>query len=278
MSMWKLLVAVSFIAWYLPVLSFRNDKKYLPYLVVNSLVDPIYIVLRYTFHVGMYNYIPIALFFEAMTLPLIDFKSRTVSAAALVLIAFTLGTNGYLELLVCEVVLALMIYYLLKDAYLEIKNESSFRVFQLLLLIYFLRNTVMIFFYYTDQIFLTDYYTLFLLMIIIIPVLIAYFGPEKKICINKKIIELLPFVKDYKTEISKPELSYKKNGHRLTEREYEITRLVSRGLTNKEIAEKLYLSKSSIDHMRTVINEKLGISKRSEYIEFLEKLPRYPMK
>lgn len=273
MALWKLLTAISLIAWYLPVLSFRNNKKYLPYFVVNSLVDPIYIVLHYTFRLGMYNYIPIALLFEAMTLSLIDAKSRTVSAAALLLIALTVGRNGYVELIVCESVLSLMIYYLLKDAFLGIKMESAFKVFQLLLLIYFLRNGLMFYLYYSNQSILADYYTIFLIMIIIIPVLIAYFGPEKKIFIDKKFIELLPFVDKYKLEICGRELLYKKNGSGLTDREYEVMRLVSMGHTNKEIAEKLFLSKSSIDHSRMIIKEKLGISKRTEYIEFIKNHP-----
>gem|GEM_PF-6171025 len=46
MPLWKILIPVSFIGWYLPVLSFRSNKKYLPYLVANSLVDPVYAALR----------------------------------------------------------------------------------------------------------------------------------------------------------------------------------------------------------------------------------------
>ncbi|MCL5030083.1 MAG: hypothetical protein M1480_13805, partial [Bacteroidetes bacterium] len=165
MSLWKLLVAVSLIAWYLPVLSFRNNKKYLTYFVVNSLVDPIYIALRFTFNfnLGMYNYIPISLFFEAMIFPGIDSKIRTVSSAALLLMAVTVGKDGYLELVICESVLSLMIYYLLKDAFLETKRESTFRVFQLLLLIYFLRNSLMFYLYYIHQPLLINYYTEFLI-------------------------------------------------------------------------------------------------------------------
>jgi len=275
--LWKLLTAVSLIAWYLPVISFRNNKKYLPYFMVNSLVDPIGIALRYTFHIGMYNYIPIALFFEAMTMPIIDAKSRTVSAVILLLVAFTTGTNGYLELIICESVLALMVYYLLKDSFLEIKNDSAFKIFHLLLLIYFLRNGIMFFLYYIHQHVLINYYTAFLITTIILPVLIAYFGSEKKISINKRIIELLPFVKEYKIELAGWEFLYKKNGNGLSEREYEviyeIIYHVSKGLTSNEIAEELHLSKKSVDHYRMVIKEKLGVSKRAEYIKFLEKLP-----
>lgn len=273
MSLWKFLIAISLISWYLPVISFKNNKKYLAFFVVNSLVDPIYIALMYTFNIGMYNYIPIALFCEAITLPQIDSKLRTVSSAALLLIAFTVGRNSYLELIICESVLSLMIYTILKDTLLGVKKESGVKAFQLLLLIYFLRNGLMFYLYYIHQTVLINYYTLFLIMIIIIPVLIAYFGPERKISISKKISKSLPSIPEVQSEISTLEIANKKNGHGLTKREYEIIRLVSRGYTNKQIAEKLFLSKSSIDHARVLINDKLGICKQSEYIEFFEKYP-----
>jgi len=208
-----------------------------------------------------------------MTLPAIDSKTRAVSSAALLLLAFTVGRNSYLELIVCESVLSLMIYCLLRDIVLGIKKESAFKVFQLFLLAYFLRNVVTIFFYYTDQIFFTAYFTWFLIPVIIIPVFIAYFGPEKRFFVSKRIARLLSFALEYRAEISSSEFLYNGNGHGLTEREYEIIKLVSRGYTNKQIAEKLFLSKSSIDHARILINEKLGIRRQSEYIEFLEKYP-----
>ncbi len=280
MLLWKILIIVNLVCWYLPVISFRNNKKYLLFFVVNSLVDPIYIALRYTFNIGTYNYIPIALFFEAMTLPLIDSKSRTVTSVALLLIAFSVGMNSYLEFIVCELVISLMIYSILKDAFSAVKEESALKVFQILLLIYFLRNLLMFYLYYSNQEVLTEYYTLFLIMIIILPILIAYYGPEKNISISKKIAKSLsPYIPEVQREVSVLEITNKKNGHGLTEREYEIIKLVSGGNTNKQIAEKLFLSKSSIDHARVQINEKLGICKRSDYLEFLEKYSsRFPAK
>jgi DNA-binding CsgD family transcriptional regulator len=272
MALWKLLTAISLIAWYLPVLSFRNNKKYLPYFVVNSLVDPIYIGLHYTFHLGMYNYIPIALFFEAMTLPRIDAKSRTVSAVILLLVAFTTGTSGYLELIICESALALMVYYLLKDSFLEIKNDSAFKIFHLLLLIYFFRNGLMFYLYYIHQPVLINYYTVFLIIIIILPILIAYFGPEKKISISKKVAELLLFIPEYRSEISVPEMPNKKNGHGLTEREYEIFCLTLEGKTSREISEQLCISKKTVENHRVSIRQKLGIPKDVDFIEYCKKI------
>lgn len=55
----------------------------------------------------------------------------------------------------------------------------------------------------------------------------------------------------------------------LTEREKEIALLVSEGLSNAEIAKKLYISKSTVNyHIRNIFS-KLGVNKRSMLIKHL---------
>jgi DNA-binding NarL/FixJ family response regulator len=53
-------------------------------------------------------------------------------------------------------------------------------------------------------------------------------------------------------------------GNELTEREREVLALVSRGYTNKQIAEALYLSEKTARNHVSHILEKLGLSRRSE--------------
>ena len=65
--------------------------------------------------------------------------------------------------------------------------------------------------------------------------------------------------------------THKKSPDGLTEREYEICLLLGKGLTSAEIAQKLFLSKRTVDNHRAAIKEKLGVSKRSEIIERLQK-------
>jgi len=50
----------------------------------------------------------------------------------------------------------------------------------------------------------------------------------------------------------------------LTERERDITRLVAQGLTNKEIANRLFLSEGTVRNNIVVIMEKLNISNRTQ--------------
>lgn len=50
----------------------------------------------------------------------------------------------------------------------------------------------------------------------------------------------------------------------LTPREQEIVRLVSQGLTDKEIGEKLYISPRTVQNQLTRVREKTGLGRRSE--------------
>ncbi len=57
-------------------------------------------------------------------------------------------------------------------------------------------------------------------------------------------------------------------GEELTERERDVLALVARGYTNKQIAEKLYVSdKTARNHVSHIL-EKLGLSRRSEAAAF----------
>jgi DNA-binding NarL/FixJ family response regulator len=54
----------------------------------------------------------------------------------------------------------------------------------------------------------------------------------------------------------------------LTEREVEVLRLVVQGLNNPEIAERLYISRRTVDaHMRRIY-ERLGLSSRAEVVRY----------
>lgn len=56
--------------------------------------------------------------------------------------------------------------------------------------------------------------------------------------------------------------------HLLTGREIEITSLLARGFTNKEIAEQLYLSVKTVEAHRSKIYSKLGFKTRAELVDF----------
>ena len=59
---------------------------------------------------------------------------------------------------------------------------------------------------------------------------------------------------------------------RLTERERDVLRYVANGFSAPEIGEKLFISPKTVDTYKQRINEKLGLSHRSDYVEFALKL------
>lgn len=63
--------------------------------------------------------------------------------------------------------------------------------------------------------------------------------------------------------------SAQRSAPELTERELEVLRLIARGHTNREIAERLYLSVRTIEGHRARIQRKLGRSRRSDLVEYV---------
>jgi two-component system response regulator NreC len=54
----------------------------------------------------------------------------------------------------------------------------------------------------------------------------------------------------------------------LTEREVEVLRLIARGHTNREMAERLFLSVRTVESHRARIQRKLGRSRRSDLVDY----------
>jgi two-component system, NarL family, response regulator NreC len=61
----------------------------------------------------------------------------------------------------------------------------------------------------------------------------------------------------------------KSSAPELTERELEVLRLIARGHTNREVAERLFLSVRTIESHRARIQRKLGRSSRSDLVEYV---------
>jgi two-component system, NarL family, response regulator NreC len=59
---------------------------------------------------------------------------------------------------------------------------------------------------------------------------------------------------------------------KLTEREQTVLRFVARGFSAPEIGEKLFISPKTVDTYKQRINEKLGLTHRSDYVDFALKI------
>ena len=80
------------------------------------------------------------------------------------------------------------------------------------------------------------------------------------IYINKKSL--------HKNELSSQEIDYKKISElEITEREYEVLQGISEGLSNKEIADKLFLSESTIKTHVSNLLSKLNAKRRTQALQ-----------
>ena len=79
------------------------------------------------------------------------------------------------------------------------------------------------------------------------------------------LAEVRSFIGSPEEPDTPPEES-KETFHELTSREYEVLDLISRGLDNTEIAEKLYISQKTVRNHVTRIYSKLGVESRAKAI------------
>ena len=64
----------------------------------------------------------------------------------------------------------------------------------------------------------------------------------------------------------RPRTSTLANPSGLTNRQLDVAKLVARGLTNAEVAQRLYISPKTADHHVSAVLTKLGLTNRREVI------------
>jgi DNA-binding NarL/FixJ family response regulator len=69
-----------------------------------------------------------------------------------------------------------------------------------------------------------------------------------------------------KTDEKKDQVSYRRSEARLTEREVEVLHLISRGMSNQEIAHKLYLSEKTVKNHLTNVFRKINVTDRTQAV------------
>ena len=68
------------------------------------------------------------------------------------------------------------------------------------------------------------------------------------------------------TAPARPRASTRANPGGLTNRQLDVARLVARGFTNAEIAERLYISPKTTDHHVSAVLMKLGLGNRRQVV------------
>ena len=96
----------------------------------------------------------------------------------------------------------------------------------------------------------------------VLPAIRAVFSGQS--VFGSKIIDRIPSL------ISQKDMSvYEQHG--ITDKEYEIIELVAEGLSNKEIAAKLYLSEGTVRNYISLVLEKLELTDRTQLAVFFYK-------
>ena len=92
-------------------------------------------------------------------------------------------------------------------------------------------------------------------------------GNKYKIYINKDGTLKTAVKNEYIKPLSIPEM-IKKYHLDITEKEYEVIQLVAEGFSNKEIAQKLFLSEGTVRNYLSIILEKLCLRDRTQLAIF----------
>ncbi|MCX7797676.1 MAG: helix-turn-helix transcriptional regulator [Melioribacter sp.] len=271
MDITKILIIIGLIVWLLPIFRFRNDEMFY-FFYIYAIADPILIITSLfvnnnifaSYHVG----INLLLIFS---LPKLNLKYK-IGILLGSIIYLLIDIKDFKEMLLFNLLLTFITFYFINNIINDVLNKKDIKFYSLILITYFITQIITKFYYYKDINFFLRLYNYCLIINMVQFTLITAIGPNLGFKLNLKWLErILPKKRTvvYTNGSSKLTVEdLKKYG--LTDREIEILKLISHGYTSKEIAEKLYLSKKTIDYYRSNIRAKLNLSKKSEIFRFLK--------
>jgi DNA-binding CsgD family transcriptional regulator len=275
----KILYLVGFIVNFLPAFRFQKHKFFY-YIFILGIVDPLAFLLIKFLHIDNTANIQISYMLILWSFPLIDFKIKTLLTVAVSISVYAFNsTANNLSLVIIDLTYLFIFLKNIEEFIFEQKNNGKGSAFLVILAFGALLDAVTgVFFIARISIFVQSYiFTSILAKIQYL--LLLYLGAKSKfkipfVKISNKI-KLPSAVKGYNDqEVTKDhQLQYVSNDSgysQLTERELQIMELICTGMTSKEIADKLFLSKKTIDYYRSSIKLKLNISKKSELINYFQ--------
>jgi ATP/maltotriose-dependent transcriptional regulator MalT len=93
--------------------------------------------------------------------------------------------------------------------------------------------------------------------------------PQQKVVVHEVQVQIpasRPFIPDEK----------KREGLGITRREFEILELIAQGMSNREIAEKLYVSENTVKTHSSRVFDKLGAKRRTQAVQLGKELGLLP--
>lgn len=277
MELWEILFTIGMVIWLTPIFRFRKHEMFY-FFYIYAIADPILVIRMFILHnnnIFASYYIIVALL-SIFALPRLNLKYK-IGILLGSIIYLLIDIKEFKQMLLFNLLQTFIIFYLINNIINDVLNKRDIKFYSLVLITYLASNIVTKYYYYKDINLFLKLYNYNLTLNIIQFLLITTFGPNLGFKLNLRWIDkLLPKNKVviYSNGINNLTIDdLKKYG--LTDREIEILKLISRGYTSKEIAEKLYLSKKTIDYYRGNIRAKLNLSKKSEIIRFLKEKNLY---
>lgn len=266
MSLNRVLFLIVLIAQVFPIYPFRKTH-FLNYFIASALIDPIFYLIRHIINIDSYTYFHITTMILFFAFPYKDPKLRVFLFIPLSLTLLHYEYNHFISLVGIELVFVFMIYQLIEYFYDEIKQGEKGSLFLLLIMVITLLDAVKIFLFFEYIYISVLLYPFFVASNILLLVAISIAGVRTKIRIpslsfNTKE-ESISHIYRYSENIKPSEVQPKTESfdYGLTEREVEVLKLLTYGLTSQEISEKLFLSKKTVDYYRGSIRLKLNIKK-----------------
>lgn len=272
-------ISVFYLVVKLGIFAKLKKEKISVYGILVLSLNPILIVIQnqsYIFVDSLTSFSILVLIY-LYSFPYIEKLNKLLFSIPLIVAILHIERNLLLQLMICEVMLVWMAYSIYEQM---IRQYKSSRIVNLTFLNIFVTHLVeiLILFAYVEKIAGYQEITVSLVILSAIFLFFSTFFPQLVVAKFSFLWNYPPFqddniekniVAENLEDSSKNPTKRLAEDFELTEREQEVLEFIAKGHTSKEISEKMYLSKKTIDHYRAAIKEKLGYSKRSELVEFV---------
>lgn len=245
-----LLICALLILNFVTYLRFRKTKFNYFFFVV-SLIDSLHIIVNSIFHfnnaVIYFSYVSFCYF---IVFPLFENKIKALLLLSTAVSLIYYIDHPVLTMMNVIIIQSAMIIFLFTSIRLTIHDKEKIEPFKVFLIASLLLNIIRIYFYFNELSMFMLYFDKITVVDFLITALITVAGPA-----YYKVN--LPTIN--KARASKQDLN---------QIEIQVIELITKGFTSHEIADKLFVSKKTVDFYRASIKTKLNVSKKSELVTY----------
>ena len=252
----------------LPVRFYKT--KYFLYFLLLASIDPFTILLQYFIKFDSSFFLPLGMSLSLFALPIKDKKHVIVAAVSTLLLTPLFSRGSVIPTLISSANAVYIVYFLVNEMVEEYRISSTIHYFLPLMIFDVLKDSLKIYLYYQHTTLLIDNYLYFLILGMIIPILLTYFGPNKKSDLTGSLLgshsEKASVINQ--TNTSQGESESKGVFSSLTKRELDVLAYLSLGFKPQEIAEHLFVDRKTVYYHLANIKEKLNIPSTPKLTHF----------